>query len=194
MADRTLDSRTSWEANYDEWDMLEDGRDARYFFELQVEVDGSRETLASSLFFNVTAPKKENTRTITAPPSTVTISQSRLIESEETSTAESLAPVDTATGETKSARKEQDSSSTYGMSQGEVAGAAVGGVVGGLLLFGVIGWVLWKWMARNKSHPADTAVNQYQEQAVETKAELPGDNRVHPSEYARSPTGVYEAP
>lgn len=80
------------------------------------------------------------------------------------------------------------------MSQGEMAGAAVGGVVGGLLIFGAIGWVLWRRIARRKSRAVNPTTVQYQEQGVETKAELPGDNSVHPSEYAKSPTGIYEAP
>ncbi|KAI1052356.1 hypothetical protein LB507_007556 [Fusarium sp. FIESC RH6] len=177
-------SRTSWEAEYDLSNKLMKGEDTVYYFVLshprEVYVTGSH-------YINVTAPKKDTTRTVTAPPSTVTIPQSRPIEPKTTSTTMSNTPEGT-----ESASDGYESNSKSGMSQGEVAGAAVGGLVGALLIFGVAGWLLW--MRRSKTDPVDSTAVQYHEQAVETKAELPGNNTVHPSEYAKSPTGIYEAP
>lgn len=160
------------------------GEDTVYYFLLHHPVEGY---VAYSHYFNVTAPKKDSTRTVTAPPSTVTIPQSRPFEPEASSTTINSEPEGT-----EPASNEYESSPKPGISQGKVAGAAVGGVVGVLLIFGVTGWLLWR--RRNKTDPVDRTAVQYHEQAVETKAELPEDNRVHPSEYAKSPTGIYEAP
>ncbi|KAH7188082.1 uncharacterized protein B0J16DRAFT_381967 [Fusarium flagelliforme] len=180
---------TGWKASYDMSNQLENGEDSQYNFEIWDR--DSRKQLASSLYFNVTAPKDDiRTFIFTAPPpSTVTVVQSQPIEAKTTSTT-----IESTQQETKSAGDEEENISTPEMSPKEVAGAAVGGVVGGLLIFGAIGWLLWRGMAKRKSQPVDSATVQYQEQVVETKAELPGDNSVHPSEYAKSPTGIYEAP
>jgi len=172
---------------YDKKGRLENGEDSVYYFAIY-DFDLT-EQLAASLYFNVTAPKKDKTRTVTAPTSYVTVSYIGSIETEPTSTT-----IITTTEEKVLPTKQQESQSKSEMSQGEVAGAAVGGVIGGCLIFGAIGWVLWRRLVRRKTEPVDTAAVQYQEQVVETKAELPGDNRVHPSEYAKSPTGIYEAP
>ncbi|RBR23737.1 uncharacterized protein FIESC28_03442 [Fusarium coffeatum] len=175
---------TSWEAKYYTWEGMKKDEDAVYYFVL-FDPD-TEDRLAYSLYFNVTAPQKDSTKTITAPGSTVTISQGPSMKPEATFTTIHSTPE-----VTKPASNQDESNTKSGMSQGEVAGAAVGGVVGGLLIFGVIGWVLWRRRMGSKTKAAAT---QYQEQAVGTKAELPGDDKAHPSEYARSPTGIYEAP
>ena len=178
---------TTWQAEYDKSNELENGEDSQYYFELwDLDV---KERLASSVYFNVTAPKKQNTRTVNAPPSTVTVSQTPPINAEAKSTT-----IKSTEEETKTAGDRETNISKSGTSRGEVAGAAVGGVVGGLLIAGAVSWVLWRRMAKRKSQAVDLTTVQNQERIVETKAELPGDNSVHPSEYAKSPTGIYEAP
>ncbi|CAG7559048.1 unnamed protein product [Fusarium equiseti] len=147
-----LANSTGWKASYDMSNQLENGEDSQYWFELWDR--DSRDQLASSLYFNVTAPKNDDIRTFiftAPPPSTVTVVQSRPIDAETTSTT-----VESTQQETKSEGDEQENTSKPGMSPKEVAGVAIGGVVGGLLIFGAIGWVLWRKMAKRKSQPVDS--------------------------------------
>lgn len=155
-----------------------------YYFAI---LDNDDSVVAESVYINVTAPRKAEIETVTA---TATVSQivSRL---ETTPTVESTS--DTSAKETLLPSEETGSGSESGMTQGEVAGAAVGATLGGLLIFGGMGWLIWKRWGRDKSD-SDIAATPQNQEVPEAKAELPGDDRAFPFDYARSPTGIYEAP
>ncbi|RGP72435.1 hypothetical protein FSPOR_2646 [Fusarium sporotrichioides] len=192
---RQLDaSRTEWEVEYNVGGLSKNQEDSIYAFALWEDAGG---VLAQSLFFNVSAPEPKTTETSTSDQSTTAApnelsstgtTTSSIAESTTQSNPSSSETTTTTTGEDK------DTTSTSNLSQGETAGAAVGGTVGGLLIFAGIGWILWKRLSKGKSDNSVSQAQQQQTQVSEPKAELPGDHEPHMSGYARSPTGVYEAP
>ncbi|KAF5713680.1 hypothetical protein FGLOB1_3898 [Fusarium globosum] len=88
--------------------------------------------------------------------------------------------------------------SKSGLSRGEIAGVAVGATIGGLLVLGGIGWMVWRMRARRKidAAPAELPGNCAPEQPhfERPKSELPAEPVVFPSERPRSPPRIYEAP
>ncbi|CAJ0550158.1 Ff.00g100880.m01.CDS01 [Fusarium sp. VM40] len=173
----------SWKAQYDMSDMTENEGDCTYWFRI---VDPRyHATLADSQYFNVSAPKPEETKTI--PASTVLI----------TLTAEATTSTTDASS-SKEAGFTSETSPKSGLSKGEIAGVAVGATVGGLLVLGVIGWVLWKRRIRMKDDAAPAELpgsyNQDQPYSERPKSELPAEPVVLPSASPRGPPEVYEAP
>ncbi|KAF5577996.1 hypothetical protein FPCIR_11797 [Fusarium pseudocircinatum] len=184
-------SDTEWKAVWDIAGALEGNEDAMYYFTL---FDNPEGTVASTQYFNVTAPELETTIATTLQTSTTI--QSMSSSHVETSATQPL-PTSTVTNQSSDSVADPDSDS--GMSKGEIAGAAVGGTIGGLILLGVVGWFIWRRLGRSKK-VTDVSVgsqsHQQQFQSSETKAELPGDPalEVYPAGYARSPPGLHEAP
>ncbi|KAF4453914.1 hypothetical protein F53441_3439 [Fusarium austroafricanum] len=188
--ERDLDAREDFQKNkryeYDWGNFTKDNEDSVYWFEIRSgNNDGKGATVAQSQYFNVSAPKPDETEYITRILTpTATTSQGP-------NTTGSSSKEDTITSPV--------SSSQAGLSRGETAGIAVGATIGGLLILGGVGWMAWRRLARNKS---DTAVSEclphnYQQQQLyvsEQKAELPVDPSTHPSEYATSRPGLHEAP
>ncbi|KAF5565570.1 hypothetical protein FNAPI_1614 [Fusarium napiforme] len=157
-------SDTEWKAIWDMAGALEGNEDAMYYFTL---FDNPKGTVASTQYFNVTAPKLEGTIATTLQ----TMSPSRL----ETSATQTF-PTSTATDQ--SSNSDIDPKSDSGMSKGEIAGVAVGGTIGGLILLGVVGWFIWRRLGRSKGNTDVSVVAQSHQGQVnysETKAELPGD-------------------
>ncbi|SCV27206.1 uncharacterized protein FFB14_01439 [Fusarium fujikuroi] len=91
-----------------------------------------------------------------------------------------------------------ESSSNHGFSRGEIAGVAVGATIGGLLILGGIGWMVWRMRARriNDGTLAELPGHYAQEQpqSERPKSELPAEPVVFPRERPRSPPRIYEAP
>ncbi|KAH7490091.1 hypothetical protein FOMA001_g3842 [Fusarium oxysporum f. sp. matthiolae] len=89
-------------------------------------------------------------------------------------------------------------SSKSGLSRGEIAGVAVGATIGGLLILGCVGWMVWRRRARMKNNAALAELpgnyNQDQPHSERPKSELPAEPVVFPSGRPRSPTRIYEAP
>lgn len=89
-------------------------------------------------------------------------------------------------------------SSKSGLSRGEIAGVAVGATIGGLLILGCAGWMVWRRRVRMKSNAALAELpgnyNQDQPHSDRPKSELPAEPVVFPSERPRSPPRIYEAP
>ncbi|EXL63188.1 hypothetical protein FOCG_01554 [Fusarium oxysporum f. sp. radicis-lycopersici 26381] len=89
-------------------------------------------------------------------------------------------------------------SSKSGLSRGEIAGVAVGATIGGLLILGCVGWMVWRRRARMKNNAALAELpenyNQDQPHSERPKSELPAEPVVFPSERPRSPPRIYEAP
>ncbi|GKU07494.1 hypothetical protein FLAG1_09296 [Fusarium langsethiae] len=186
-------SRTEWEAEYNAGGLSKNQEDSIYAFALWEDAGG---VLAQSLFFNVSAPEPKTTETSTSDQSTTTAPNELSTTSTTTSSiAESITQSNPSSSETTTTTGEdKDTTSTSNLSQGETAGAAVGGIVGGLSIFAGIGWLLWKRLSKDKSDSSMSQDQQQQTQVSEPKAELTGDHAQHDSGYARSPPGVHEAP
>ncbi|KAG5662000.1 hypothetical protein KAF25_004239 [Fusarium avenaceum] len=173
----------SWKAQYDLSNVTENEEDCTYWFRIVDPRYGA--TLADSQYFNVSAPKPEETKTI--PASTILI----------TLTAEATTSTTDASS-SKEAGFTSETSSKSGLSKGEIAGVAVGATVGGLLILGVIGWLIWKRQMRRKNDAAPAELpgsyNQDQPYSQRPKSELPAEPVVFPSASPRGPPEVYEAP
>ncbi|KAF4439778.1 hypothetical protein FACUT_3898 [Fusarium acutatum] len=191
--DRMLDaSRTEWKAEWDVIGTLEGNEDSVYKFALGDPLAGYLGFIAVTQYFNVTAPKPETTITTTLQTSTTiqSISPTRVASS-------ATQPPPTSTVTDQSSGSDADPDPDSGISKGEIAGAAVGGTIGGLILLGILGWLFWRRLGRSKKDTDPSVISQSQQfHSSETKAELPGDSalEVNPSGYARSPPGLYEAP
>ncbi|EWZ45836.1 uncharacterized protein FOBCDRAFT_258948 [Fusarium oxysporum Fo47] len=109
--------------------------------------------------------------------------------------AEETTTDSSASGDTSSTL---EPSSKSGLSRGEIAGVAVGATIGGLLILGCVGWMVWRRRARMKNNAALAELpgnyNQDQPHSERPKSELPAEPVVFPSERPRSPPRIYEAP
>ncbi|KAF4500080.1 hypothetical protein FAGAP_3742 [Fusarium agapanthi] len=89
-------------------------------------------------------------------------------------------------------------SSKPGLSRSEVAGVAVGATIGGLLILGAIGWMVWRRLTRRKKDSALAELpgnyEQGQPHSERPKSELPAEPVVFPPGRPRSPPRIYEAP
>ncbi|KAF5557281.1 hypothetical protein FNAPI_5494 [Fusarium napiforme] len=109
-------------------------------------------------------------------------------KAEETTTASS------ASRETSSIPEPSPKS---GLSRGEIAGVAVGATIGGLLILGGLGWMVWRRRTRSKNDGVVAELpGNYEDQphAERPKSELPAEPVVFPPERPRSPPRIYEAP
>lgn len=150
--------------------------------------------VAGSVPINVTAPQDDKMKFVSVS-TTLTSRQQEPSSTTETDTE----PTTTGSSSTGSSSTEETSSSSYpgsdsGLSRGETAGVTAGAIIGGLLILGGLGWFAWRKLAMGKE--VDKGLQHQQEQVYssETKAELPGNLDTPPSDYARSPGGLYEAP
>lgn len=181
----------TWEAEYDVKGLSNNDEDSTYYFAIW-----SQKMLAQSQYFNVSAPEPEKTHTIIQITTIIreerTTTQA-IVDPTTESTTESATESTTELSTTTTATSEEiDAISDSGLSRSQTAGVAVGAVIGGLLILGSVGWFLWRKVSRNVSEGPQ--VQQQQAQHSELKAELPGDSQPHVSDYARSPTGLYEVP
>ncbi|KAF5253703.1 hypothetical protein FANTH_1395 [Fusarium anthophilum] len=190
---KVLDSsRTEWKAEWDVMGTMENNEDTVYFFILSSHSGSTGGSIAMTQEFNVTAPKLETT-TATMLQTSTTIQS---ISSVATSATQ---PLPTSTTTDRSSDPDTHPNYDSGISKSEIAGAAVGGTIGGLIILGVVGWLIWRKLGRSKKETGLSVVSQghhQQFQSSETKAELPGEPAVegYPSGYARSPPGLHEAP
>ncbi|KAF9761869.1 hypothetical protein IL306_003647 [Fusarium sp. DS 682] len=190
-------TRTEWRAEWRDFGWGINDEDCVYWFALY-EYDSDLR-LAQTQYFNVTYPKRDDTKTITKVQ-TAPLTQTTHSLQSETSTTQ---PISTSISTDRPSPEETNSDASLdsksGMSKGEIAGAAVGGTLGGLLLLGVVGWLVWRRLARSKMDMGVSVVSQHQLPQLygsEPKAELPGDTKVqeYSPGYARGPGGIHEAP
>ncbi|KAF4444522.1 hypothetical protein F53441_11115 [Fusarium austroafricanum] len=181
-----------WVAEYDAGKMMKNNEDCVYWFGLYE----SGRRVAASQYVNVSAPKLDKTKTVTAT-STKTLS----FLSETFTTRTSAESTTKPTADTTGASLSEETSSTSsdpGLSKGETAGVAVGAILGGLLILGGIGWVIWTRLAKKKNNTGPLAElpdhSQQQPYASEQKVELPGHPEAYPPNHARSPSQIFEAP
>ncbi|KAF4958966.1 hypothetical protein FGADI_2045 [Fusarium gaditjirri] len=189
------ESRTEWKAEWDVSGLLKGNEDSVYWFALG-DPDDLSSLIAKTQYFNVTAPKLETSTTTTTALQTSTTIQSTSPSRVATSVTE---PLPTSTTPDESSESDFGPDSDSGMSKGKIAGAAVGGTIGSLLLIGAVGWLAWRRLGRSKKNTEVSVVSQGHQQhfdSSETKAELPGDPavEVYAPGYARSPPGLHEAP
>ncbi|KAF4959538.1 hypothetical protein FGADI_1605 [Fusarium gaditjirri] len=181
-SDGTSES-TSWKAQYDISNATENNEDCIYWFSLVDRISGG--ILAESQYVNVSAPTAKETTTVTASTASTAVTSLTT----ETTTDSSASRDSSST---------REPSSKSGLSRGEIAGVAVGATIGGLLILGGIGWILWRRRARSKSDAALAELpgndNQEQPYSERPKSELPAEPVVFPSERPRSPPRIYEAP
>ncbi|KAF5552248.1 hypothetical protein FNAPI_7163 [Fusarium napiforme] len=180
-----------WLAEYDFLGLAEGNEDSVYWFTL---FKSSQGRVARSDYFNVSSPQTDETTsasrsaTDTGPGLATSASgqhASTLVAGSETDTKHTLAT--STTSFTKSGS---------GLSQGATAGVAAGAIIGGLLIFGGIGLLVWRRFGKGRKNVKGTEEaqdQQHQFYPLETKAELPSDITTHPSEYATSRPGLHEA-
>ncbi|KAF4436818.1 hypothetical protein FACUT_6167 [Fusarium acutatum] len=191
---------TYWQAQYDIAGALSNNEDSVYYFELYEPDDKSQ--LAKSQYVNVSAPRRDKTETVTVSVSmskTLTFStQASTLQTSTTLSSDSnTAPTDSPSSDETDSSSETKSGP--GLSSAATGGVAGGAAIGGLLIFGGIGWLVWRRLARKKQDrpiselPADLP-QQHQPDLSQTKAELAGDPGTYPPGYARSPSGIHEAP
>ncbi|UZP40469.1 hypothetical protein NXS19_008285 [Fusarium pseudograminearum] len=181
---------SSWDAEYDFLDLALNNEDSVYWFMLKSSVEGH---VAQSVHINVTAPQNDETMSVSVS-TTLTFRQE-----EPSSTTEQVLETDTEPNTTGSSPSEETSSSAdygldSGLSRGETAGVTAGAIIGGLLILGGLGWFAWRRLAMRKKDAEGLQHQQQQFCSAETKHELPGNLNTHPSDYARSLPGLYEAP
>ncbi|KAF5614162.1 uncharacterized protein FSUBG_42 [Fusarium subglutinans] len=189
-----------WQAQYDIAGALSNNEDAVYYFDLYEPDDESQ--LAKSQYVNVSAPRRDKTETVTVSVSmSKTLTFSTQVSTLQTSTTLSsdsnAAPTDPPSSDETDSSSETKSGA--GLSSAAIGGVAAGATIGGLLIFGGIGWLAWRRLARKKQDrpiselPADLP-QQHQPDPSQTKAELTGDIGTYLPGYARSPSGIHEAP
>ncbi|KAI6773083.1 hypothetical protein HG530_004041 [Fusarium avenaceum] len=175
-----------WAAEYNLLGLAMNNEDSVYWFMLDTSEMGK---IAGSVPINVTAPQDDKIKFVSVS-TTLTSRQQEPSSTTETDTGHTT----TGSSSTEETSSSSDPGSDSGLSRGETAGVTAGAIIGGLLILGGLGWFAWRKLAMGKE--VDKGLQHQQEQfySSETKAELPGNLDTHPSDYARSPAGLYEAP
>ncbi|OBS20071.1 hypothetical protein FPOA_11792 [Fusarium poae] len=182
----------NWKAQYDASNVTKNGEDCIYWFEV-IDTE-HRGTLAQSQYVNVSAPKLDETETAIASTTSTTLAVETTISATDTSPSDEAS----STSPSDEASSTSEPSSKSGLSQGEIAGVAVGATIGALLILGGMGWMVWRRRARRKNDAAVAELpgdhNQDQPYSERPKSELPAEPVVFPLERPKSPPRIYEAP
>ncbi|KAG5803276.1 hypothetical protein H9Q74_012181 [Fusarium xylarioides] len=140
---RSYPSCTEWKPEWDVLGILEENEYAVCSFTLSDRPDGLTGPdglmvfIAATQYFNITAPRIETTITFTLQTSTTVQRMSSL----QVATS-ATQPLPTSTATEQSSNSDVDLDSNSEMSKGEIAGAAVGRTIRGLILVGAIGWMI----------------------------------------------------
>ncbi|KAF5974916.1 hypothetical protein FCOIX_7955 [Fusarium coicis] len=181
-----------WLAEYDFLGLAEGNEDSVYWFTL---FKSSQGRVARSDYFNVSSPQADET---TSASISATATGPGLATSASRQHASTLtAGSETDTEHTSSTSSTSATKSGSGLSQGATAGVTAGAIIGGLLILGGIGLLVWRRLekGRKSSKGTEEAPDQHHQfYPLETKVELPSDITTHPSEYATSRPGLHEAP
>ncbi|CAG7563196.1 unnamed protein product [Fusarium equiseti] len=177
------ESDTNWKAQYDINNVTEDMEDCIYTFVIRDGESGG--TLAQSQYVNVSAPKPEETKTITVSTASTTLTTETTTSTTDTDSSEETNAI-------------LGSSSKPGLSRGGIAGVAVGATIASMLILGGIGWIIWRRRARRKDDATlrEISGNSVQDRPISErpKSELPAEPTAVFPESPRSPPGFYEAP
>lgn len=178
------------EAEYDIAKTATNDEDTVYWFGLWDGEDGPR--LARSQYVNVSAPESQESSSVMISETSTLATQLSTTQEPTSTTTE---PISTTVS--PELNEETSSPSNSGLSRGERAGAIAGGVIGALLILGFAGWLLWTRFVKNKANknsPAELPDQSQSQECSEARVELPVDDVTNARDYAKSPTGLYEAP
>ncbi|KAK2595656.1 hypothetical protein QQS21_006629 [Conoideocrella luteorostrata] len=186
LADRTRSTSLIWTVNLAPSFSKKVAKDEDAIFYLGLyDPDTPDKRVAACHYFNVTIDNAAVTTSVTSettstPSATAVSSSSAVSTTASTSTSTSM-PV---------------TESGAGLSNGAVAGIAVGATVGGLLLLGALGFLAWRHLRSRRDHtPAAMGPS-----VTENKPELSGQPSYHGSEtpnyynHQYKPAPVHEAP
>ncbi|KAM0350669.1 hypothetical protein ACHAPU_003157 [Fusarium lateritium] len=187
--DTELDS-VLWTFEYNTGGFKDLVGDSVYYFSMyEAGVSGE---VAYSQYVNVSAPEEETTQSthFVLVPTTVTFRDTM-------QTTQQTTESKPTTSETSPSQTVAPSGVNSGLSRGAIAGIAVGAILGGVFVFGVLGWVVWNHLKRQEE--SDTAIgaqNQQQQHSylLSPKAELPGESTSPGPDIARDIPGLHEAP
>ncbi|KAF5604163.1 uncharacterized protein FSUBG_6936 [Fusarium subglutinans] len=190
-----------WLAEYDYLGLAEGNEDSVYWFTL---FKSSQGRVAWSDYFNVSSSKADETTSGSVSATATGLGLATSASGQHTSTSTAGSETDTehtsTTSITSTASTISSTSSTKsgsGLSQGATAGITAGAIIGGLLILGGIGLLVWRRFGKGRKNvkgTEETQNQQHQFYPLETKVELPSDITTHPSEYATSRPGLHEAP
>ncbi|KAF4983539.1 hypothetical protein FZEAL_1074 [Fusarium zealandicum] len=149
MIEDTTQNQYGWPTVYDPASNATDNEDVICGFALYEPVDG--DLLAQSRFFNISAPESDSTTT----SSVSTIGSTSATAPISSSTTVTTSSMDTEIAPTESSTSQDTSSdSGPGLSGGATAGIGAGATLGGLLVLGGVGFLLWK-RHRRRSKDSD---------------------------------------
>ncbi|KAF4972314.1 hypothetical protein FSARC_1093 [Fusarium sarcochroum] len=197
LRENTTSTSFIWQVSFNGFSTrVEDGEDAVFHFSLFQS--GTNNIVANSQNFNVTIPKDETTTS--AASTTVKPSPTPTRDTSETTT-------DASAETTTDAASDSDDKS---LSTGAVAGIAVGATIGGILVLGGLGFLLWKHFRKGAgpstggyappSEMPTGAQNQpaheYYKPPGQPPAEMAGQPWIHQPQqgYGSGPGGLHEAP
>ncbi|KAF5002021.1 hypothetical protein FGRMN_632 [Fusarium graminum] len=180
----------SWTFEYNQGGFKDLVGDSVYYFSMyEADVEGE---IASSQYVNVSAPEEE------AIPSTRFVLISTTVTFRDTiSTTQHTTGSKPTTNDPPPNETDTPSSVNAGLSQGAIAGIAVGAILGGVFIFGGLGWFLWNRSKRQGDPGSTNGVHNQEQQHSDVqspKAELPGDSAAPLSHNARDVPGLHEAP
>lgn len=187
----------SWTFEYNFGDLSKNNEDSVYSFVLYEF--GIKGALATSQNLNVSAPKPDETKYITiATTLTFRDVSSTTAPMTESRLESSTVPTTTDISSSEESKSSITATANPGLSQGATAGIAVGALLGGLLISGGFGWLVWKrFITKKNGSDSENGIEYQPEQYVysmEQKAELPGDSRNAHNHPVRTVPGLYEAP
>jgi hypothetical protein len=187
----------SWTFEYNFSGISKNNEDSIYSFVLYEH--GIKGALATSQNVNVSAPKPDETKYITiATTLTYRDVSSTTRPSTESGVQSSTAPTTTDISLSEDRKSSTTATASPGLSQGATAGIAIGALLGGLLIFGGFGWLIWKRFITKKGEQDNAnGIECQPEQHVYSmgqKAELPGDAQNPHTHPVRTIPGLHEAP
>ncbi|KAJ4260448.1 hypothetical protein NW762_007188 [Fusarium torreyae] len=195
--ENTTSTSFIWQVSFNGFSTrVKDDEDAVFHFSLFQS--GTNNVVANSQNFNVTIPKDDTTTTSAA---------STTVEPSPTPTRGASETTTDASAETTDAGSGSDDSS---LSTGAVAGIAVGATLGGILVLGGLGFLLWKHFRKGAGAPTggyappsemptgaqNQPVQEYYKPPGQPPAEMAGQPWIHPPQqgYGNGPGGLHEAP
>ncbi|UKZ57753.1 hypothetical protein TrVGV298_011614 [Trichoderma virens] len=131
----------------DDIDLSDNGKNPLYF---EITDGDDKFSLGTSHYFNVTRESQSKTSAESTTTSTSTSTTTSSSTSDTKNSATSTASTTSISQESSTTQPEPEPQSTQKLPKKTVAGIAVGATIGGLLLLGLLGFLVWKYKFRNK--------------------------------------------
>ncbi|KAF4341285.1 Crumbs like 3 [Fusarium beomiforme] len=199
LKENTTSTSYIWTVNFGGFS-TEVGKNDDAVFHFSLFKSGTNDIYANSAAFNVTVPKGETT--------SATLASTTAIQSPTATGA--LSETTTTEAATETTTSNSSNKDDGGLSTGAVAGVAVGATIGGILLLGGAGFLLWRHFRKGPggnvggyappSEMPTGAQNQpvqeyYKAPTQQAPAEMAGQPWIHPSQNGyQGPGGLHEAP